>query len=203
VSFYCNLLSLCRECTKLPYKKSFHSPQSVFLCWSYTYDGASSQWCANPWKRRLPKFNGVSMTVQVVKKWRDRKAVWWVGRFAWERKRGIEESSTSSTKQMPRTRLKMPINWIERSTTYSGTKDRVVVLVVHRLAYRSLSSIYYYLLDDVIKSALFPLFVINVHCRMHFKPTNLDRHIWCYGIASTIFSYLFLLWRMTQTNILP
>lgn len=74
----------------VPYKKSFRSPQSVFLCRSCMYGGESSQWCANPWKRRLPKFNGVSMTVQVVKKRRereDRDIVSCVGRFVREKEK--------------------------------------------------------------------------------------------------------------------
>lgn len=108
----CPFIESVRNC----HTRSRFSHHKAFFFVGHTYDSVSSQWCANPWKRRLPKFNGVSMTVQVVKKRRGRSAVWCVGRFAWERKRGIEESSTSSTKQMPRTRLKVSINWIERST---------------------------------------------------------------------------------------
>lgn len=145
-------MSFCRKCTKLPHKKSFHSPQSVFLCWLYTYGGASNQWCANPWKRRLPKFNGVSMTVQVVKKRRGRSAVWCVGRFASEKKRhrrrviDVVYEADASNSIEGADKLNREI--------YGTLRRRIVrAALVHSLVYRSLSSICYYLLDVVIESA--------------------------------------------------
>lgn len=38
--------------------------KAFFFVGPSIYGSASSQWCANPWKRRPAKFNGVSMTVQ-------------------------------------------------------------------------------------------------------------------------------------------